>query len=90
MPGASELTRQVKTINANWTAGEDGDDGRFEVLMITDDDARHVVAPSPETMAALVALTQAETVLLWDPADRTLIVANLIGKMPWTDNLQSG
>lgn len=89
MPGASELTRQVKTINANWTAGEDGGDGRFEVLIITDDDRRHVVAPSPETMVALVALTQAETVLLWDPADRTLIVANLIGKMPWTDNLQS-
>jgi hypothetical protein len=30
-------------------------------------------------MTALVALTQADTTLLWDPADRTLIVANLVG-----------
>jgi hypothetical protein len=89
MPGASELTRRVRTINANWTAGEDGSDGRFKVLMITDDDERHVVAPSPATMTALVALTQADSVLLWDPADRTLIVANVIGKMPWTEHMQT-
>ena len=31
-------------------------------------------------MTALVALTQADTVLLWDPTNRTLIVANLVGK----------
>jgi hypothetical protein len=78
------MTRRVTTISANWTAGEDADDGRFEVLIITEDDERHVVAPSPEAMTALVALTQAETVLLWDPSDRTLIVANVVGKMPWT------
>jgi hypothetical protein len=78
------MTRQVKTINANWRAAENGD-GRFEVLIITDDDERHVVAPSAEAMTALVALTQAETVLLWDPADSTLIVANIVGKMPWTE-----
>jgi len=57
--------------------------------MITDDDERHVVAPSPATMTALVALTQADSVLLWDPADRTLIVANVIGKMPWTEHMQT-
>jgi hypothetical protein len=78
------MTRRVKTISANWTADEDGADGRFEVLIITEDDERHVVAPSPEAMTALVALTQAETALLWDPSDRTLIVANVVGKMPWT------
>jgi hypothetical protein len=89
MPGASEMTRPVKTINANWTAAEDGGDGRFEVLIITEDDERHVVAPSPPAMMALVALTQGETVLLWDPSDRTLIVANIVGKMPWTEGIQS-
>ena len=85
MPGASEQTRRVKIVNANWVAGQDGDHGRFEVLMVTEDDQRHVAAPSPEAMTALIALTQADTVLLWDPADRTLIAANLVGKMPWTE-----
>jgi hypothetical protein len=27
----------------------------------------------------------AGTVLAWDPADRTLIAANLVGTMPWTE-----
>ena len=85
MPGASEQTRRVKIVNANWVAGRDGDHGRFEVMMVTEDDQRHVAAPSPEAMVALIALTQADTVLLWDPADRTLIAANLVGKMPWTE-----
>ena len=85
MPGASEQTRRVKIVNANWAAGPDGDDGRFEVMMVTVDDQRHVVAPSPAATAALIALTQADTVLLWDPADRTLIAANLVGRMPWTE-----
>ncbi len=84
MPGASEQTQQVKIVNANWVAGPDGDHGRFEVLFVTEDDQRHVAAPSPEAMIALIALTQADTVLAWDPADRTLIVANLVGTMPWT------
>ena len=30
MPGASEQTSQVTVLNANWTAGADGEDGRFE------------------------------------------------------------
>jgi hypothetical protein len=85
MPGASEQTRRVKIVSANWVAGPDGDPGRFEVLMVTEDDQRHVAAPSPEAMTALIALTQAGTVLAWDPADRTLIAANLVGKMPWTE-----
>jgi hypothetical protein len=85
MPGASEQTRPVKIINANWAAGPDGDHGRFEVMIVTEDDQRHVVAPSPAAMTALIALTQADTVLAWDPADRTLIAANVVGKMPWTE-----
>ena len=82
------MTRRVKNINANWTPGGDGDDGRFEVLITTSDDERHVVAPSPQAMTALIALTQGETVLLWDPPGPTLIVANVVGKMPWTEGKQ--
>jgi hypothetical protein len=85
MPGASEQTRQVKIVNANWVAGPDGDHGRFEVMFVTEDDERHVAAPSPAAMTALIALTQADTVLAWDPAGRTLIAANLVGRMPWTE-----
>jgi len=85
MPGASEQTRRVKIINANWVAGPEGDDGRFETLLITEDDQRHVIAPSPASMSALIALTQADTVLAWDPSDRRLIAANLRGSMPWTE-----
>ena len=84
MPGASEQTRRVKIVNANWVAGADGDDGRFEIQIVTDDDQRHVAAPSPAAMTALIALTQAGTVLAWDPADRTMIAANIVGTMPWT------
>ena len=84
MPGASEQTRRVKIVNANWVAGADGDDGRFEIQIVTEDDQRHVIAPSPAAMTALIALTQAGTVLAWDPADRTLIAANIVGTMPWT------
>ena len=88
MPGASERTRPVKIVNANWVSGPDGDQGRFEIMFITDDDQRHVATPSPAAMTALIALTQAGTVLLWDPADRTLIAANIVGKMPWTEHIQ--
>jgi hypothetical protein len=89
MPGASERARRVKVLNANWTAGQDGEDGRFEILIVTEDDERHVVAPSAAAMSALVALARAETVLVWDPADRTLIAANVVGTMPWTEREQS-
>jgi hypothetical protein len=86
VPGASDQTRRVKTLSANWMAGPEGADGRFELLLITEDDERHVVAPSPASTVAVVALSQADTVLLWDPEDRTLIAANVIGQMPWTDD----
>ncbi|MGH3188874.1 MAG: hypothetical protein ACRDPY_34495 [Streptosporangiaceae bacterium] len=90
MPGASEQTRRVKIVNANWRAGPDGEPGRFEIMIITEDGQRHVVAPSPAAMTALIALTQAGTVLAWDPADRTLIAANLVGTMPWTERARPG
>jgi hypothetical protein len=87
MPGASEQPRRVKVLNANWVAGSDGADGRFQVLIITDDDQRHVLEPSPAAMAALVALARADTVLAWDPSNRTLITANVVGTIPWTERL---
>lgn len=90
MPGASEQTRRVKIVNANWAAGPDGDHGRFQIMIVTEDDQQHLFAPSSETMTALIALTQADTVLAWDPADRTLIAANLVGTMPWTERAQPG
>ena len=85
MPGASENARPVKIMNANWNAGPDGDDGRFEVMVVTSDDQQHVLQPSPVAMTALVALAEADTVLVWDPDNRTLIAANLRGTMPWTE-----
>jgi hypothetical protein len=88
MPGAREQTRRVKIVNANWKAGPDGDHGRFQIQVVTEDDEQHVFAPSPEAMTALIALTRADTVLAWDPADRTLIAANLVGRMPWTERAQ--
>jgi hypothetical protein len=88
MPGASERTHRVTTVNANWVAGHSGTEGRFDILLITDDGERHVAPASASEMCALVALTQAPTTLLWDPADDTLIAANIVGRMPWTDKLE--
>jgi hypothetical protein len=53
-------------------------------MIVTDDDQQHAVPASPASMTALVALAQAGTVLAWDPDNRTLIVANIVGQMPWT------
>jgi len=76
----------VKTVNANWIAGGDGEDGQFHVLLITDDEERHVITPSAAAMVALLAITtQAQAVLMWDPDGSTLIAANLRGRMPWTE-----
>jgi hypothetical protein len=83
MPGASDKTQRVRILNANWVA--DGDDGRFELTLIPEDEEQHVLAPSPGALTALATLLQAEPVLAWDPTNRTLIAANLIGVMPWTD-----
>ena len=88
MPGASEHTRPVTTVNANWVASTSDRQGRFEILFITDDGERHVTAASATETCAVVALTQAPTTLLWDPADDRLIVANIVGRMPWTDKIE--
>jgi hypothetical protein len=79
MPGASEQTSQVKVLNVNWTAGPDGEDGRFEVMIVTADGQQHDFAPSPASLTALLALARADTILLWDPAVRALIAANVVG-----------
>jgi hypothetical protein len=84
MPGASPETRRVKNVNANWTVDADSPDGRFEIMLITDDDQRHGLPVSPASMTAVVALARADTVLAWDPTNRTLIAANIVGTMPWT------
>ncbi len=84
MPGASKETRRVKILNANWIPASDDGNGRFEVMIITEDDQQYGVPVDPASMTALVALTQADTVMAWDPTNRTLIVANIIGTMPWT------
>jgi len=85
MPGASEQARRVKIMNANWVAGGDGEDGSFQILVVTEDGEKHVMSPSPASTATLIALARADTVLVWDPADRTLIAANIVGRMPWTE-----
>ena len=79
LPGASEQTSQVKVLNLNWMAGEDGEDGRFEVMIVTADGEQHTVAPSPAAVTALLALARTDVILLWDPEDRTLIAANIVG-----------
>jgi hypothetical protein len=79
MPGASNETRRVKILNANWIP-----DSRFEVMIVTEDDQQFFVPASPGSMAALVALARADTVMAWDPVNRSLIIANIIGTMPWT------
>ena len=84
MPGASEQTRRVKILNANWLPGTEGGDGQFEILIITEDDQRHAMPASAASMTAVVALARADTVMAWDPEDRRLIVANIVGQMPWT------
>ena len=84
MPGASEYSRRVKVLNANWTPATDRGDGRFELMVITEDDEIHTMPASPASVSAVVALSQADTVLAWDPANGTLIAANVVGTMPWT------
>jgi hypothetical protein len=87
MRGASEQTRRVTILNANWIPDPDGDDGRFEIMIVTEGDEQHTVATTAASAAAIVPLAQANTVLMWDPTNRTLIAANVIGEMPWPKNL---
>jgi hypothetical protein len=84
MPGASAKSRRVLMLNANWVPDRQAGDGAFEVLMITEDDERHVVPASAASVTALAALVQTDPVLVWDPEGHSLIVANIVGEMPWT------
>ncbi len=84
MPGASSETRRVKILNANWVPDDASGDGRFEVMIVTEDDQKYFVPARPGSMTALVALAKADTVMAWDPMNRSLIVANIVGTMPWT------
>jgi len=49
------------------------------VMIVTAHGQQHTFAPSPASMTALLALARADAILLWDPADRTLIAANIVG-----------
>ena len=84
MTGASSETRRVKILNANWSPSDVEGDGHFNVLIVTEDDERYVVPATPASMAALASLAAADTVMAWDPTNRVLIVANIVGTMPWT------
>jgi hypothetical protein len=84
MPGASAETRRVRYVNANWRPADDGGDGRFELLVITDDDQRFATTLSPAALTAVVAMADADCVFAWDPTNHTLISANIVGQMPWT------
>jgi hypothetical protein len=53
-------------------------------MIVTEDDEQYFVPASPASMTALVALAKADTVMAWDPSNRALIVANIVGTMPWT------
>ena len=80
MAGASGSTRRVRVVNANWTPGPDGADGSFGLLVVTEDDERHELTPSPAAVTALMALFRPGTVLLFDPDGPTLITANVVGE----------
>jgi hypothetical protein len=84
MPGASDQTQPVKILNANWSPDTNGEDGRFDIMIVTEDDQRHMLPASAASVTAVVALAQADTVMMWDPPNRVLIVANVVGQMPWT------
>jgi len=84
MPSASAETRRVKVLNANWSPDGVTGAGQFEVMIVTEDDQQYFIPADPAAMTALVALAQADTVMAWDPLNRSLIVANIVGTMPWT------
>ena len=70
-------------VNGNWTAGRE-DTAAFELLVVTEDGERHPLPVPAAQMAPLLALTQAQgVVLLWDPDGPTLVAANLLGE--WID-----
>ena len=80
MAGASEQTERVAYVSGNWSAGRDGTAGAFELQFVTEDERRHSVRVAPQDVAAVLAMTRASDVLLWDPNADTLIAPNLAGE----------
>lgn len=80
MAGASEQTERVQYVNANWTPGDTRADGAFELLVVCESGARHSLPMTASEASAVVALTQAGSVLLFDVETTTLIVANVVGE----------
>ena len=60
----------------------------LRVRVITEDGERHTIAPSPTATTALLALVRTDTILLWDPTNRTLIAANIVGT--WLEESPTG
>jgi hypothetical protein len=83
MAGASERTQKISVVNANWEAGAEGTDGAFHFLLVTEDEQRHVISPSPAAATALLAVFASGAVPLWDPDNRTVIAGGIVGT--WFD-----
>jgi hypothetical protein len=83
MAGASTQTKRVVTVNANWEAGPEGGDGTFRFMLVTEDDQRHFISPSPTAAGTLAALFGSDAVLMWDPVNQVVIVGGLVGT--WYD-----
>ena len=53
-------------------------------MIMTEDDEPYAIPISPASITAVVALATANTTLVWDPTNRTLIAAKIVGTMPWS------
>jgi hypothetical protein len=82
VPGASEQIRRVKVMNANWMAGGEGEDGRFELMIVTADDAVSRARRESNGDERTRGRGPARRGPLSDPANRTLTAANLRATMP--------
>jgi len=69
----------VSVVNANWEAGPDQGDGVFGFMVVTDDQERHYLAPSPTAATAILAICASGAPLMWDPQARTLIAGGVVG-----------
>lgn len=79
MTGASSRTQRVTHLNANWTPASAGD-GRFELLIVTEDEQRHSAPTTAADLTALASVIRNGVVLLWDPEGQVLIIGNLHGE----------
>jgi hypothetical protein len=86
--GTAALISQRLHRRLRLPPGRDGEPHRQQAVLVPQGKQSHRTqhTPSAAAMTALIALTQADTVLLWDPSGRTLIAANVIGTMPWTES----